>query len=223
MAMATDGRARHSARVLVQPVQRKHQELVPIGAARDFIAQQAHEGTAVVLAHAEEPQGPAGDLLVVKQGAAAQEKEADVQCRAEVVGISASDGVGPLTAAAIVAGVGDDSEFKNGRRLAAWLGLVPRQYSCRGRSKLCVISKRGDNYLPTLLINGTRAALRYVTGKTDARSRWLQQLMKRCGYNNAAVAVANRERAGDPSNTLESTSRPLRLSLVISAQMLPVH
>lgn len=102
------------------------------------------------------------------------------------------DGVGPLTATAIVAAVGDASEFKNGRHLAAWLGLVPRQYSSGGKSKLYGISKRGDTYLRTLLIHGARAVLRYVAGKTDSQSRWLQQLIERRGYNRAAVAVANK-------------------------------
>jgi transposase len=106
--------------------------------------------------------------------------------------ISAIGGVGPLTATAIVAAVGDASEFKNGRHLAAWLGLVPRQYSSGGKSKLYGISKRGDTYLRSLLIHGARAVLRYVVGKTDAQSRWLQELIARRGYNRAAVAVANK-------------------------------
>jgi transposase len=106
--------------------------------------------------------------------------------------IGAIDGVGPLTATAIVAAVGDASDFKNGRHLAAWLGLVPRQYSSGGKSKLYGISRRGDTYLRTLLIHGARAVLRYVADKTDAQSRWLQQLIERRGYNRAAVAVANK-------------------------------
>lgn len=106
--------------------------------------------------------------------------------------ISAIDGVGPLTATAIVAAVGDASEFKNGRHLAAWVGLVPRQYSSGGKSKLYGISKRGDTYLRTLLIHGARSVLRYVAGKTDAQSKWLRELIERRGYNRAAVAVANK-------------------------------
>jgi len=76
--------------------------------------------------------------------------------------------------------------------LAAWLGLVPRQYSSGGKSQLKSISKRGDTYLRSLLIHGARAVLRYVETKTDARSRWLQQLITRRGYNRAAVALANK-------------------------------
>jgi transposase len=106
--------------------------------------------------------------------------------------IAAIDGVGPVTATAMVATVGDAREFKNGRHLSAWLGLVPRQYSSGGKSRLCGISKRGDTYLRTLLIHGARAVLRYMVGKSDARSRWLQDLVARRGYNRAAVALANK-------------------------------
>jgi len=106
--------------------------------------------------------------------------------------IQAIDGIGPITATAMVAAVGDAKEFKNGRHLSAWLGLVPRQYSSGGKSRLQGISKRGDTYLRTLLIHGARVVLRYAIGKADARSRWLQDLITRRGYNRAAVALANK-------------------------------
>ncbi len=106
--------------------------------------------------------------------------------------IGAIDGVGPITATAIVAAVGDASEFKNGRHLAAWLGLVPRQYSSGGKSRLYGISKRGDTYLRTLLIHGARSVLRYAVGKADVQSKWLRELIERRGYNRAAVAMANK-------------------------------
>jgi transposase len=106
--------------------------------------------------------------------------------------ISAIDGVGAVTATAIVAAVGDASEFRNGRHLAAWLGLVPRQYSSGGKSRLFGISKRGDSYLRTLLIHGARSVLRYAVGKVDAQSKWLCELVERRGYNRAAVALANK-------------------------------
>ncbi|MFP3181568.1 MAG: IS110 family transposase [Paraburkholderia sp.] len=101
-------------------------------------------------------------------------------------------GIGPVTATAIVGAVGDARQFRNGRHLAAWLGLVPRQYSSGGKARLHGISRRGDTYLRTLLIHGARAVLRYVAAKTDARSVWLQQLIVRRGYNCAAVALANK-------------------------------
>lgn len=88
--------------------------------------------------------------------------------------IAAVPGIGPITATAVVGAVGNATQFKNGRHLAAWLGLVPRQYSSGGKSRLQRISPRGDTYLRTLLIHGARAVLRYVTGKTDPHSVWLQ-------------------------------------------------
>ncbi len=106
--------------------------------------------------------------------------------------IAAIDGVGPITATAMVAAVGEAKEFKNGRHLSAWLGLVPRQYSSGGKSRLQGISKRGDTYLRTLLIHGARTVLRYAIGKADSRSRWLQELIARRGHNRAAVALANK-------------------------------
>jgi transposase len=83
-------------------------------------------------------------------------------------------------------------EFRNGRHLSAWLGLVPRQYSSGGKSQLKGISKRGDTYLRTFLIHGARSVLRYAVGKTDAQSQWLQELIARRGCNRAAVALANK-------------------------------
>ena len=101
-------------------------------------------------------------------------------------------GIGPLVATALVAALGDGSAFRNGREVAAWLGLVPRQHSTGGRSMLLGISKRGDPYLRTLLIHGARASLRYSTKRDDRRSRWANALMARRGKNIAVVAAANK-------------------------------
>ena len=101
-------------------------------------------------------------------------------------------GIGPLTATALVAAVGDASAFKNGRELAAWLGLVPRQYSTGGRPRLLGISKRGDRYLRCLLIHGARAALLQAGRHQDRRSRWIKVVEERRGKNVAAVALANK-------------------------------
>lgn len=106
--------------------------------------------------------------------------------------IAAIDGVGPVTATAVVASVGDATGFKNGRHFSAWLGLVPRQHSSGGKSRLLGISKRGDSYLRTLLIHGARSVLRCVSDKTDVQSKWLRELIERRGYNRAAVALANK-------------------------------
>ena len=101
-------------------------------------------------------------------------------------------GIGPLTATALVAAIGEASEFRNGRELAAWLGLVPRQHSTGGRPRLLGISKRGDRYLRCLLIHGARAALRHAGRHPDRRSRWAVNVEKRRGKNVAAVALANK-------------------------------
>lgn len=102
-------------------------------------------------------------------------------------------GVGPLTATAIVATVGDARSFKNGRQMAAWLGLVPRQHSSGGKPKLLGISKRGDSYLRTLMVHGARSALlanrRWRGSRKDP---WLAKLLDRRHANIAAVALANK-------------------------------
>ena len=102
------------------------------------------------------------------------------------------EGIGPVTATALVAAVGDPSCFKNGRQFAAWLGLVPKQRSSGGRNRLFGISKRGDRYLRTLIIHGARAALGKAGGKQNPRSRWLANLRQRRHPNVAAVALANK-------------------------------
>jgi transposase len=105
--------------------------------------------------------------------------------------LAAIPGMGPLTATAIVASVGDARNFKNGRQLAAWLGIVPRQHSTGGKPTLLGISKRGDAYLRTLLIHGARAVIRTAERKSDA-DPWLTQLLARRNKNVAAVALANK-------------------------------
>jgi transposase len=101
-------------------------------------------------------------------------------------------GIGPLTASALVAMVGDGRQFKNGRQLAVALGLTPRQHSSGGKEKLLGISKRGDKYIRTLLIHGARSALRTAPGKTDRLSRWVMALAQRSHPNVAATALANK-------------------------------
>ena len=99
-------------------------------------------------------------------------------------------GVGPLTATALVAAVGNAQRFKNGRELSAYLGLVPRQHSSGGKTVLLGITKRGDRYLRTLLIHGARSALRQCKG--DPRRGWAQRISVERGPNVAAVALANK-------------------------------
>ena len=101
-------------------------------------------------------------------------------------------GIGPLIATALVAAIGNGQTFKNGRQVAAWLGLVPRQHSSGGKSRLLGISKRGDRYLRTLLIHGARAVIYRVKDATSSRALWLKQLIERRGVNRATVALANK-------------------------------
>ena len=99
-------------------------------------------------------------------------------------------GVGATTATALVAMIGRGHEFKCGRQLSAWLGLVPGQYSSGGKQRLGRITKAGDPYLRMLLILGARSVLQSAATKTDAVSRWAVQLAARTGYWKAIVAIA---------------------------------
>jgi transposase len=102
------------------------------------------------------------------------------------------EGVGPITATILVTMLSRPEMFENGRHFAAYLGLVPKQYSSGGRQQLQGISKRGDTYTRGLLIHGGRAVVRRVDKKTDHRSVWLKGLKERRGYNRASVALANK-------------------------------
>jgi len=101
-------------------------------------------------------------------------------------------GVGPITATALVAAVGDGAQFANGRQMSAALGLTPRQHSSGGKDRLLGISKRGDSYLRTLLIHGARAAIRTAKHKEDRLSQWVIALVERRHPNVAAAALANK-------------------------------
>lgn len=111
-------------------------------------------------------------------------------------------GIGLITATALIASIGNASCFKNGRQLSAWLGLVPRQHSSGGKEKLLGISKRGDVYLRTLLIQGARSVfnskLRYTTVEQNSKKNyskftgWMFDLAERSCHNKTVVAVANK-------------------------------
>jgi len=101
-------------------------------------------------------------------------------------------GIGPLTATALLAAVSDARVFNNGRQFAAWVGLVPKQYSTGGQTRLLGISKRGDSSLRKLRIHGARATLRWARTQVDRRSQWIRGLLARRGWNRTAVAVANK-------------------------------
>ncbi len=101
-------------------------------------------------------------------------------------------GVGPMTATALFSAVNHAKEFHNGRHLAAWLGLVPRQHSSGGKQTLLGISKRGDRHLRTLSIHGARAVIFRKKNDEGKEARWLRELIARRGINRATVALANK-------------------------------
>lgn len=105
--------------------------------------------------------------------------------------LEAIPGIGPITASALIASIGDAKNFKSGRELAAWLGLVPRQHSSGGKQNLLGISKRGDIYLRNLLVQGAHAVI-HACSRKGVETGWLAQLLKRRNHNVAAVAVANK-------------------------------
>lgn len=101
-------------------------------------------------------------------------------------------GIGELGASALVASVGDFKQFKSGDQFGAWLGIVPRQNSTGGKASLGRITKRGDNYLRTLLIQGAKVAVMTAGKREDPISQWLVQLTARVGWQKACVAMANK-------------------------------
>jgi transposase len=105
-------------------------------------------------------------------------------------------GIGVLTATALAVTVVDGQDFRNGRQLAAYLGLVPRQASSGGKDRLLGISKRGDGYLRSLLIHGARSVIRHIRRRLQAGqlggNPWVEVLLQRCHVNEVAVALANK-------------------------------
>jgi transposase len=99
-------------------------------------------------------------------------------------------GIGPVTASALTASLGNGHDFKNGRQVAAWIGLTPGQYSSGGKSRLGKITKAGDSYLRNLLILGARSVLNSIGDKQDYFSQWARSLVDRRGYWRAVVAIA---------------------------------
>jgi transposase len=110
--------------------------------------------------------------------------------------LQAVAGVGVITADAVCASVGNAHDFKNGRQFAAWMGLTPRQYSSGGQTKLGRISRRGDAYLRSLLVQGARstlqATLKKAPDKLNRMQQWIIRLYGRVGYHKTLVAIANK-------------------------------
>jgi transposase len=101
-------------------------------------------------------------------------------------------GFGPLVSSATVAAIGNGTAFRRGRDFAAWVGVVPRQYSTGGKQKLLGISKRGNIYLRRMLIHGARAVLFRVKYDTVGFGQWVQRLAQRAPRNKVVVAIANK-------------------------------
>jgi transposase len=101
-------------------------------------------------------------------------------------------GIGPITASAAIATVGDFRQFKSGSQFGAWIGLVPRQHSSGGKSKLGGITKHGQTYLRTLLIQAAKSAVMTAHRRDDRISRWVLALRERSGWQKAVVALANK-------------------------------
>jgi transposase len=101
-------------------------------------------------------------------------------------------GIGATSASALVAAVGDFKQFKNAGQFAAWLGLVPKQNSSGSKTVLGRITKRGDEYLRLLLVQGARSVVASACKRSDPISRWIVQLQARVGWQKTLVAVANK-------------------------------
>ena len=101
-------------------------------------------------------------------------------------------GIGPVTASAVVATVSDFKQFRSGAQFGAWMGLTPRQHSSGGKNNLGGITKRGDTYLRTLLIQGAKSAVMTAHRRSDRISAWALALRERSGWQKAVVALANK-------------------------------
>jgi transposase len=101
-------------------------------------------------------------------------------------------GIGPVTATALVAVIGNGTAFRRGRDLAAWVGMVPRECSIRGQQKLLGISKRGNSYLRRLFVQGARSVLQHRSKQPTGLRIWLTQLLARTHQNVVIVALANK-------------------------------
>src|ERR1017187_5830872 len=106
--------------------------------------------------------------------------------------LDAIPGIGPLTATALIAAIGNGAAFRKGREFAAWVGLVPREHSTGGKQKLLGISKRGNSYLRKLFVQGARAVLKYRDKQCSGLKHWLAELSSRSNYNVVGVALANK-------------------------------
>ena len=106
--------------------------------------------------------------------------------------LDAIPGIGPVTATAVVAAIGNGAAFRKGRDFSAWIGIVPREHSTGGKQKLLGISKRGNRYLRKLFVQCARTVLQQKTKQSPGLKQWLEKLTARTHYNVASVALANK-------------------------------
>lgn len=132
------------------------------------------------------------ELITASDARIAASARRDGRCRR----LQALVGIGPLTADALVATVGDGRDFRNGRQLSAWLGLTPSQHSSGGKARLGGITCRGDGYVRTLLIQGARSSLQRANAVARARATpeqlWIRELAARLPFGKVLAAIANK-------------------------------
>lgn len=157
------------------------------------VVEDAQDGRLPALAR-EVLQTFAGQLRHVGERIAELERKLKVWHRGNEASrrLTAIPGVGLITATALVATIGDASQFSSGRQLAAWLGIVPKQKSSGGKERLGRISKHGDGYIRRLLVHGARASLRWSRRDKEKRSPWLEAMLARRPTNVVLVAMANK-------------------------------
>lgn len=129
-------------------------------------------------------------LLDERIGAYDRELQAQARASEPAQRLMRIRGIGPITAMAIVATVGNARDFESGRQFAAWLGLTPRQHSSGGKTRLGHVTRRGDAYLRCLLVQGARSVLHTALRHPDRMSRWILSLQARRGYHKTLVAIA---------------------------------
>lgn len=165
-----------------------------VPACRRLLAEALEDGENGLPGQMRELLAQLSDELVQKDShITTLDRQIKEQCaRDERIKRLMAEGIGPISASAIVSAIGDARQFKSGRDLAAWLGVVPNQHSSGGKERLGGISKRGDVYLRTLLIHGARAVISTCQKKEDRKSQWIKGIMTRRNKNIATVALANK-------------------------------
>ena len=165
--------------VLPQKVERLRHE---IGAHLEDLPGWANRCVGDMLSHADQ----LNERIHEYDQAIAEIAREDARCRR----LMQLPGIGPTSATALVSSIGQGHDFNHGRQLAAWLGLVPGQYSSGGKARLGRITKAGDGYIRSLLVLGARAVLNSLKDKQDRFSRWARSLLERRGYWRATIAIA---------------------------------